>query len=278
MKDVAFGSPPRAANHQPHLLCGGRLLAVLGGFVIVVGMSEPAIARSFRPNLIPNGSTVGCAACHVNPNGGGQRTAFGNDVFPLVIGDRFNSNLQFWDAVLAAKDSDGDDFTNGEELGDPDGDGVPTPGAFVSNPGLESSTPPLPPDAFADWQDENFVLPSEANLAEDTADPDSDGLQNLVEFALKLNPRATDPNPFPPVAIDLGGEVSLQLEVRNDDPKLQVGLEVAPGALFNLPTSLGVTSEEPNIGEGFKRLRFTDVLSTGEASSRFFRWIFSRDP
>jgi hypothetical protein len=117
----------------------------------------------------------------------------------------------------------------------------------------------LPPDVFADWKNENFVLPAEASLAEETADPDSDGLPNLVEYALKLNPRAVDPSPFPPVAVGPGGQVSLQLEVRNDDPKLQVGLEASLGALFNQTTALEVISEEPDIGEGFKRIRFTGV-------------------
>ncbi len=45
-------------------------------------------------------------------------------------------------AGLAALDSDGDGTTNGEELGDPDGDGVPVDGAVVTNPADSASTPP----------------------------------------------------------------------------------------------------------------------------------------
>jgi protocatechuate 3,4-dioxygenase beta subunit len=46
-----------------------------------------------------------------------------------------------WNAALAALDSDGDGFSNGTELGDPDGDNTATPGAVVTNPGLASSFP-----------------------------------------------------------------------------------------------------------------------------------------
>lgn len=109
---------------------------------VAVGLGQPeAQARSFRVNMLPNGGAFGCANCHFNPGGGGPRNAFGQ-----AVGARVGSTAApFWDAVLAGLDSDGDGATNGEELGDPEGDGSATPGVLVFNPGDASSTPPPPP-------------------------------------------------------------------------------------------------------------------------------------
>ena len=90
--------------------------------------------------MIPNGSAFRCSTCHFNPNGGGSRTSFGQDVFSIVGGP---SNQAFWDATLAALDSDGDGFSNGVELGDPDGDGIVDPGAEVTHPGDPDSKPQI---------------------------------------------------------------------------------------------------------------------------------------
>ena len=101
-------------------------------------LSISAQARPFRPGMMPNGSVNSCANCHINPGGGGARTPFGNDVYAIVKG---SSATPFWSPALAKKDSDGDGFTNGQELGDPEGTGTAYPGAQVSNPGALSSKP-----------------------------------------------------------------------------------------------------------------------------------------
>ncbi|MGE0786095.1 MAG: MopE-related protein [Sandaracinaceae bacterium] len=57
-----------------------------------------------------------CITCHNNPNGGaGCMTPPCFNPFGMA----FNANGRVWNATLAMMDSDGDGFTNGEELGDP---------------------------------------------------------------------------------------------------------------------------------------------------------------
>lgn len=105
--------------------------------------SFDAYSRSFRPSMMPNGNALSCASCHISPFGGGPRTPFGEAVNARV---NPGAPTQFWGPELAALDSDGDGFTNGEELQDPDGtwvQGDPQPGdsSLVTNPGDSDSKP-----------------------------------------------------------------------------------------------------------------------------------------
>lgn len=92
--------------------------------------SPPAEALEDYVNLIPNqvmAASKACVTCHNNPNGGagcGPGTAFPND--PLgrcwnTFGRDFSLNARVWNEALALMDSDGDGFTNGQELQDPTG-------------------------------------------------------------------------------------------------------------------------------------------------------------
>ncbi len=101
------------------------------------------ISREFRTSKIPNGNKFACANCHINPSGGGARNSFGKAVEGLVSPGGFED---FWNENLANIDSDGDGFTNGQELQDPAGlwrTGQPNPGDInlVTNPGDPNSKP-----------------------------------------------------------------------------------------------------------------------------------------
>ena len=70
-----------------------------------------------------------CALCHTASD-----PVIGNA--PLnAFGDDFHANGDKWDNTLALKDSDQDGFTNGMEIGDAEGDGVPDISQERSNPG-----------------------------------------------------------------------------------------------------------------------------------------------
>jgi hypothetical protein len=86
-------------------------------------------------SAVPNGSVNSCCTCHqaCSPP---ALNKFGSD---------FAANNHLWNAALAALDSDGDGFSNGQELGDPTGSGTPITGASVSVPGDATSKPTLTP-------------------------------------------------------------------------------------------------------------------------------------
>jgi hypothetical protein len=90
----------------------------------------------------PNGTKFNCVTCHINPNGSGLNS-FGKSIVPKYL----KSGIFSWGAEFAGLDADNDGFTNGKELGDPNGTwktGDPAPGvlADISNPGDASSVPP----------------------------------------------------------------------------------------------------------------------------------------
>jgi hypothetical protein len=79
--------------------------------------------------------------CNVTAGGGTARNSFGLAVQAIVGGP---SSTPFWSPQLAAADSDGDGFSNGTELGDPDGDFQNLgPASLVSLPGSATSVPPV---------------------------------------------------------------------------------------------------------------------------------------
>lgn len=115
-------------------------LLYLSAFIIVLSFSF-LNSRDFRVQKIPNGSKFSCANCHVSQFGGGQLTPFGQAVFSRVTP---GGNQNFWNAQFASLDSDGDGFTNGQELQDPNGTWTSgTSGDFnlVTNPGDPNSKP-----------------------------------------------------------------------------------------------------------------------------------------
>ena len=110
----------KVARSGRALLIMGLVLAVV--FLFSLGFSSVASAKPFRLGKVR--AKYGCATCHTDPKGGGKRNPFGEDYERIAIpaGEKVTKELK-------AKDSDGDGFTNEEEL------------KAGSNPGNPNSTP-----------------------------------------------------------------------------------------------------------------------------------------
>lgn len=120
-------------------------------FALCLGpwVAGDADARFFRPSQIPNGPVNSCSTCHMSPFGGDARNAFGRTVEADFLTATGNGGNVLWGPDLAAIDSDGDGFTNGEELGDPEGvwkigDEHPGDPERVTKPWDAESHPPEP--------------------------------------------------------------------------------------------------------------------------------------
>ena len=137
-----------------------RWIAVL--VIAFIGWGQ-ADARPFRVSQLPNGSLLGCASCHVNPNGGGTLTPFGRDINNNYLTQSGRTGNVQWNAMLAMLDSDGDGVSNGQELGDPDGDGTVDSSIQVTNPG--------DPTSFVQQVSQPGIVIGGVTLQEDAKNP-----------------------------------------------------------------------------------------------------------
>lgn len=113
------------------------LLFRLGLFSLLFLFATSADAREGRQAQFPHGDTIRCDACHTQPNRG--ITDFGFDSFAATM----DNGIIDW-SELAAMDSDKDGYSNGLELGDPNGTwrrGDAQPGGDFWNPGDKDDNP-----------------------------------------------------------------------------------------------------------------------------------------
>jgi hypothetical protein len=334
----------------------GRIYWNIACVAIAALIASQAGAHPFRVSLIPNGGgQFSCGACHVVQSGGGPRNSFGQRVESLLptLGE------SFWTPVLAAEDSDNDGFTNGQELGDPDGDFANVgSSSLVTNPGNAASKPNSAPNftsspvltaaigtaysytatvtdpdlnsvtfsksagpswlnvaangavtgtpleahtgsvsvtiqatdngspaatrdqtytlvvraTFAGWQNLRFTLPAENTLASASADPDGDGVPNLIEYALRTNPKVNDSPPKPVMSFNGNGQAVFTLAVRDDAPGLSAAAEISSVLPFTSITTASGVLTDPTPGDGFKTATFTDTVSKDSATARFTRF------
>lgn len=338
-------------------LFAGKAIFLLLTTLIFATSEYVAIGRSFRITQFPNGTVIGCAACHISPSGGGARTPFGQDVYNIIGGS--SDPVPFWTPALAERDSDGDTYCNGQEVGDPDGDGVPIAGATVTNPGVSSSKPTnsipriisitstqaviglpfqyklnaidsdscqtltftkvsgpqwltvtsnglisgTPPEgstnvvsitirvsdngspaqsanqvitinlisSYDGWRQLKFNLPSENNISGYFDDPDNDGLINLLEYAFKLNPKSAEAGKRFLPSLTSKGELSISIDLRDDDPKLEALFEVSSNLLFNPVNSIPAVITNSTGNPGFKVWSFTDSQTATNTRERYGR-------
>jgi uncharacterized protein (TIGR03382 family) len=152
-----------------------RLLLTGATAALLTLSASTAEARPFRVTQIPNGADFGCTSCHTSP-AGGARNSFGTAV-AAGFTSAPSSAPAGWGPVLAGLDSDGDGFTNGEELGDPNGTwtvGDPNPTFSATDPGDSTSFPAVTdPDAGSDTGADSGTDATEDTNADTSPEPDT---------------------------------------------------------------------------------------------------------
>jgi hypothetical protein len=106
------------------------ILLIVIATVLVSGVLK---SREDYMETLPVYKRYMCSLCHTSTTpGASDLNGFGED---------FRGNSYVWDKQLAEMDSDGDDYPNGLELGDEDGDGEPETYVERSNPGDPLNNP-----------------------------------------------------------------------------------------------------------------------------------------
>lgn len=173
-----------------------RLLRVL---LVFLAAGQIVHARPHRVEQVPNGSVFSCALCHTSASGGGPRNVLGQAIEAEFLSSLTDSGNVLWSKTLAERDSDGDAYTNGEELGDPTGSGTADPEAAVTNPGDAADFPmaafvgaslDLNGDGAVDASDFDLFAPRFVTSLADTADTsidfDGDTVLDSDDLALLL--------------------------------------------------------------------------------------------
>ena len=224
-----------------------RLIAVL--VIVFIGWGQ-ADARPKRVDQIPNGSMFSCASCHVTR--GGPRTLFGQEIERNYLTQSGGSGDVVWNAMLAMLDSDGDGVSNGQELGDPDGDGMTDASIQVTNPG--------DPNSFVQQQPvmpalTSFVIGG-VTLQKDVKNPPVPSGMQQFEITFNVPLEGVTPNPAGGINIENVGVVTsfpiglFAIAPDTSDPmKLKGSVNLPEGATYQVLIGISDFESIPNISE-----------------------------
>ncbi|MBS0661393.1 MAG: hypothetical protein JSR82_24535 [Verrucomicrobia bacterium] len=139
---------------------------------------------------------------------------------------------------------------------------------------------------FDSWLARYFGTETNPAIVGQRADPDRDGLPNLLEYALGLDPTKPDGHLGPRIGVDRVGSLdftTITYEARTDDPTLVfavMGTDSARNGPWTAVTGAGVPVDQDGVQPGFVRVKMRDnlPLSTTSRPRRFLRLDVSLNP
>lgn len=137
--------------------------------------------------------------------------------------------------------------------------------------------------AFTTWRASNFTPLEVTNsaLSGDTADPDGDGMNNLLEFAFGLAPKTASTTGSPTTAVqNISGSDYLTITYRRRAPALDLAYAVQTsgdlaGAWAGGAVQVGSATAN---GDGTETVTFRDSSALGSGLKRFLRLQVTRTP
>ena len=141
--------------------------------------------------------------------------------------------------------------------------------------------------AYDQWLETNFSADlgtpaSEATRWGEQADPDDDGIPNLVEYALGLNPDLPDAGQAPDlVEVMANGKRYYSITIdRINDPDVTVQIEVCDDLVGNIWSSATSEIEITNVTQGPQthQITFQDKKAIEDTAIRFYRIAATRAP
>jgi FG-GAP-like repeat len=148
--------------------------------------------------------------------------------------------------------------------------GAPAPAGLRFLSGLRTGPP-----TYEEWIVASFGVSPGAPETHPAADPDGDGVMNLVEFAVNTPPLAVSEIPFTHTRTP-AGLLQIALTVRNNDPVLSALSARGEGSasLSAFSGNIAPVVTDPAPGDGYSLWTFTDVPPPGANPRRFLRAVF----
>jgi len=130
-------------------------------------------------------------------------------------------------------------------------------------------------DTKTAWQEQKWPGVTDLSIIGDMVDPDMDGLSNLLEYALNLDPKKANAGGFTQIGIDeVNGQKFLTLTYtkRTDDPNLVftvLGSNVAhAGDNQWTPQTQSVTVPQEDVSQGMQKVKVRDQVAIEDGPAR----------
>ena len=139
-------------------------------------------------------------------------------------------------------------------------------------------------EAFESWRISQFVTLelADAGISGDLADPDHDGIKNLLEFALNFSPKSSNASGLPTATIqNVAGQDYLTLTFRRRTPALdltytpQTNGSLDAGSWLSNAVQVGAPIDH---GDGTETVTFRDATPISGADRRFLQLQVTRTP